>query len=83
VVLGRPKVAGGVEAAIREKLAEGHGMVRIAKTLGVGVSTVQRVKKEVEQIAALNHPVRQWLAELRNCATSRAATEALGGAPAG
>ena len=46
VTLGRPKVAGGIETTIRERLAEGHGIIRIAKALGVGVSTVQRVKKE-------------------------------------
>jgi DNA invertase Pin-like site-specific DNA recombinase len=48
VTLGRPKVAGKVEATIRERLAEGHGMLRIAKALGVGVSTVQRVRNENE-----------------------------------
>jgi DNA invertase Pin-like site-specific DNA recombinase len=46
VTLGRPKVTGDVESAIRARLAEGHGMVRIAKALSVGVSTVQRVKRE-------------------------------------
>ena len=46
VTLGRPKVATKVEAAIRERLAQGHGMLRIARGLGVGVSTVQRVKRE-------------------------------------
>ena len=46
VTLGRPKVAGGVESAIRERLAEGQGMVRIAKALSVGGSTEQRVKRE-------------------------------------
>jgi DNA invertase Pin-like site-specific DNA recombinase len=45
--LGRPKVASRVEATIQGRLAEGHGMIRIAKELGVGVSTVQRVKREL------------------------------------
>ena len=48
VTLGRPRVAGGVEAVIRRRLAEGHGMVLIAKALGLGVSTVQRVRKKHE-----------------------------------
>jgi DNA invertase Pin-like site-specific DNA recombinase len=52
VTLGRPKVAGGVEATIRERLAAGDGMVRIAKALRVGVSTVQRVKNEQASAAA-------------------------------
>ena len=45
VVLGRPKVASGTEAAIAARLEAGEGMVKVAKALGVGVSTVQRVKR--------------------------------------
>ena len=37
--LGRPKV-GKVESAIRARLTAGDGMLKIAKMLGVGVSTV-------------------------------------------
>jgi DNA invertase Pin-like site-specific DNA recombinase len=44
VTLGRPKVAGSVEDAIRARLAAGEGMNKVAKALGVGTSTVQRVK---------------------------------------
>jgi DNA invertase Pin-like site-specific DNA recombinase len=44
VKLGRPKVAPKVEAAIRARLSEGMGMVKIARELSVGVSTVQRVR---------------------------------------
>lgn len=47
VVLGRPKVADDKIEAVRARLQAGEGMVRIAKTLGVGVSTVQRVKAEM------------------------------------
>ena len=43
--LGRPKVSGDVEAAIRDRLAAGVGMLKVARELGVGVSTVQRVKQ--------------------------------------
>lgn len=42
--LGRPTVAPKVEMAIRDRLTAGDGMLKVAKTLGVGVSTVQRVK---------------------------------------
>ena len=41
--LGRPKAAGAVEERIRELAAQGMGKVRIARTLGVGVSLTQRV----------------------------------------
>lgn len=44
--IGRPKVATSVEVAIRSQLAGGAGIVKVAHTLGVGVSTVQRVKRE-------------------------------------
>jgi DNA invertase Pin-like site-specific DNA recombinase len=46
VTLGRPKVANTTEAEIRARLAQGHGMIKVAKALGVGVGTVQRVKSE-------------------------------------
>ena len=48
VRLGRPKVSQKVEGAICKRLAAGEGMLKVAKTLGVGVSTVQRVKAEMQ-----------------------------------
>jgi DNA invertase Pin-like site-specific DNA recombinase len=45
--LGRPKVSGKKEDAIRARLAAGDGMLKVARSLGVGVSTVQRVKAEM------------------------------------
>ena len=41
---GRPRVAAEVEAAVRAHLAAGVGICKTARTLGVGVGTVQRVK---------------------------------------
>jgi DNA invertase Pin-like site-specific DNA recombinase len=41
--LGRPRVADRTETEIRKMLAKGTGKLKIARTLGVGVSTVQRV----------------------------------------
>ena len=41
--MGRPKADPGIEDRIRELAAQGMGKVRIAKTLGVGVSLTQRV----------------------------------------
>ena len=42
-VLGRPRVHATVESRIRKKRREGKGIIKIAKELGVGTSTVQRV----------------------------------------
>jgi DNA invertase Pin-like site-specific DNA recombinase len=50
-VLGRPKVAGKAAKAIRDHLAGGMGILKVAKTLGVGVSTVQRIKVEMTAAA--------------------------------
>jgi len=36
-----------VEGAIRKRLPGGDWIVKVAKTLGVGVSTVRRVKAEM------------------------------------
>ena len=41
--LGRPRVSAKVEEQIREARAKGAGIGKIARTLGVGVSVVQRV----------------------------------------
>ena len=41
--LGRPRASGGIEERIRELAAQGMGKVRIARTLGIGVSLTQRV----------------------------------------
>lgn len=45
-ILGRAKVAGKVEDRIRELAAQGIGKVKTARTLGIGVSVVQRVLGE-------------------------------------
>lgn len=45
-VLGRPKVTSDIEEAICKARDTGKGMIKIAKELGVGVSTVQRVLRE-------------------------------------
>jgi DNA invertase Pin-like site-specific DNA recombinase len=42
--IGRPKVADTMEAAIRTSLAAGVGIGKTARTVGVGVGTVQRIK---------------------------------------
>jgi DNA invertase Pin-like site-specific DNA recombinase len=42
--LGRPKVAPEIEEAVRASLRTGAGVLKTAATLGVGSSTVQRIK---------------------------------------
>lgn len=46
--LGRPFVSPEKEAAIRERLVTGTGMLKIARELGVGVSTIQRIRSTME-----------------------------------
>lgn len=45
--LGRAKVPAKVEAAIRAHLSAGHGILKVAKLVGCGSGTVQRVKREM------------------------------------
>lgn len=49
--LGRPKVADSTESAIRERLAAGTGMLKVARELGIGTGTVQRVRRAMTQAA--------------------------------
>lgn len=42
--LGRPTVSQDVEAKVRALRASGMGKVRVARTLGIGVSAVQRIE---------------------------------------
>ena len=43
--LGRPRVSAMVESSILAALKTGKGIGKVARELGVGVSTVQRVRK--------------------------------------
>ena len=45
--LGRPKVAPKVEDAIRRHLSAGNGILKVARMVGCGSGTVQRVKREM------------------------------------
>jgi hypothetical protein len=42
--LGRPRINGEIEQAIREALATGKGIRKVARECGVGTSVVQRIK---------------------------------------
>jgi DNA invertase Pin-like site-specific DNA recombinase len=45
--LGRPRVAEKIERTIRAELDKGRGIRAVAQTVGVGTSTVQRIKAEI------------------------------------
>jgi DNA invertase Pin-like site-specific DNA recombinase len=46
--LGRPRVDHRIEAKVRAELTKGTGVVKTAKALGIGVGTVQRIKREAK-----------------------------------
>jgi hypothetical protein len=45
--LGRPRLNGEIERKAERQLRKGHGLNKIAKTLGIGVGTVVRIKAEM------------------------------------
>jgi DNA invertase Pin-like site-specific DNA recombinase len=49
--LGRPRVGEEVEAAIRRELAKSRGIHAVARAIGVGAGTVQRVRGEPARTA--------------------------------
>ncbi len=51
VTLGRPKVAPEVEAQIKAALKDGTGIRKVAREIGVGTGTVQRVAAELRTAA--------------------------------
>lgn len=51
VHVGRPRHDADMERRIRDGLAAGIGILRLAKSLGVGTSVVQRVKAESSAIS--------------------------------
>jgi DNA invertase Pin-like site-specific DNA recombinase len=46
--IGRPRTSAKVEGQIRDQLAVGLGIVKVAKKFGVGVGTVHRIKRAME-----------------------------------
>jgi DNA invertase Pin-like site-specific DNA recombinase len=47
VKLGRPKVDRTTERKVRKQLAKGVGILKVAKSLGIGTGTVQRIVNEL------------------------------------
>jgi DNA invertase Pin-like site-specific DNA recombinase len=48
--LGRPKVDVALERKAQKELKKGVGILRVAKTLGLGTGTVQRIKQEMRAV---------------------------------
>jgi DNA invertase Pin-like site-specific DNA recombinase len=47
VKLGRPKRDIATERKVRRQLANGVGILKVAKSLGIGTGTVQHISNEV------------------------------------
>jgi DNA invertase Pin-like site-specific DNA recombinase len=47
--LGRPRISEKVETRIQEQLRAGKGMNKVAREVGVGTGTVQRIKDEMKR----------------------------------
>jgi len=45
--LGRPKIDSATERKVRKQLAKGVGILKVAKSLGIGTGTVQRTASEL------------------------------------
>ena len=46
VKLGRPKIDSATERKVRKQLAKGLGILKVARSLGIGTGTVQRISGE-------------------------------------
>jgi DNA invertase Pin-like site-specific DNA recombinase len=53
---GRPRISPQKEKAIIEALLHGHGVVKTSRLVGCGVSTVERVRRELEPTK--EHPLK-------------------------
>jgi DNA invertase Pin-like site-specific DNA recombinase len=47
VKLRRPKINSATEQKVRKQLAKGVGILKVAKALGIGTGTVQRISNEL------------------------------------
>jgi DNA invertase Pin-like site-specific DNA recombinase len=47
VKLGRPKIDSATERKVRKQLAKGVGILKVARSLGLGTGTVHRIAKEL------------------------------------
>ena len=56
--LGRPTLSADKERAVRRLLSKGTGILKTAKTAGVGVSAVQRIKMTMSEAKWLRARVK-------------------------
>jgi len=47
VKLGRPKIDSATERKVRKQLAKGVGILKVARSLGIGTGTVHRISNEL------------------------------------
>jgi DNA invertase Pin-like site-specific DNA recombinase len=47
--LGRPRISAALEKRIQDRLRAGMGIIKVAREVGVGNGTVQRIKQEMER----------------------------------
>jgi hypothetical protein len=47
VRLGRPKIDSATERKVRKQLAKGVGILKVARSLGIGTGTVQRISNDL------------------------------------
>jgi DNA invertase Pin-like site-specific DNA recombinase len=47
VKLGRPKIDSATERKVRKQLAKGSGILKVAKSLGIGTGTAQRISSHL------------------------------------
>jgi hypothetical protein len=45
--LGRPRISAAVEKRIQAQLRAGKGIIKVAREVGVGTGTVQRIAQEM------------------------------------
>ncbi len=50
--LGRPAIEPEVERKVVRALRKGHGILKVARSLGLGTGTVHRIKREMVASAA-------------------------------
>ena len=69
VKLGRPKIDSTTERKVRKQLAKGMGILKVAKSLGIGTGTVQRIANQLSERKTI--AASSW-----RCATARERAEA-------
>jgi DNA invertase Pin-like site-specific DNA recombinase len=47
--LGRPRISAALEKRIQDRLRAGMGIIKVAREVGVGNGTVQRIKQEMKR----------------------------------